>query len=110
MGRSLRPIWRTVDLRFHRPNICDFTRVARTRAAQICQQMIGLVEHVNHGPTAIHRIFISEDGSALPAAPCDWPRRAGGNGSAPSAFDPLRKFGPGVQLSEALFWTGVRPC
>jgi hypothetical protein len=61
--------------------------------------MIGLVEHVNHGPTAIHRIFISEDGSAkLPTlvpvaggAVRLAQARAGGNGSAPSAFDPKQK-------------------
>jgi putative DNA primase/helicase len=55
--------------------------------------MIGLVEHVNHGPTAIHRTFISAEGSGkavsspirpalvpLPAALYDWPRCARANG------------------------------
>jgi putative DNA primase/helicase len=33
--------------------------------------MIGLVEHVNHGPTAIHRTFISADGSGKAAVEPD---------------------------------------
>jgi putative DNA primase/helicase len=33
--------------------------------------MIGLVEHVNHGPTAIHRTFISPDGSGKAAVEPD---------------------------------------
>jgi putative DNA primase/helicase len=33
--------------------------------------MIGLVEHVSHGPTAIHRIFLSADGSGKAAVDPD---------------------------------------
>jgi putative DNA primase/helicase len=33
--------------------------------------MIGLVEHVNHGPTALHRTFISSDGSGKAAVEPD---------------------------------------
>ena len=33
--------------------------------------MIGLVEHIDHGPTAIHRTFISADGSGKSAAEPD---------------------------------------
>jgi hypothetical protein len=55
--------------------------------------MIGLVEHENHRPAAIHRTFISAEGSGkaavepdkaalvpLPAAPCDWRMCARVNG------------------------------
>jgi putative DNA primase/helicase len=51
------------SLRFH--PACPHPNCANLPA------MIGLVEHIDHGPTAIHRTFISADGSGKAAAEPD---------------------------------------
>jgi putative DNA primase/helicase len=58
-------------LAFSRPQCLRFHPACPHPSGAILPAMIGLVEHVNHGPTAIHRTFISADGSGKAAVDPD---------------------------------------